>query len=671
MALYSRALSNSEVLSIQTYMTEFRGQFASASNGQSNTPSVTVSSPDDFKLAVSNAAVVNFTFATSTLYDQQYWYIYRCVLGAAAWCTSHPHFLTTCAPSSTAPRGLRSAFVLTIGERSCFFFSRASQAGQEPGYRWQKRQRSEAERPEAVRRLGDIPDHLGALGIACDAHRRRHSHHPQHQVRGQRVGPQHRHHRRHRGVPAAHDDEVGSSRERRVCGARARSLSASTREQGALLFKSATFLWASNPATSSLSRRQNCSATGSGGAIWSNSPLNLTNGAFINTVSGQSGGALYANGVVVVTGTSFSSSFAGSGTFGSGGAIYASTTATIAGSTFTNTSAALGGAVYASSSLAVTGSSFTNGAARSSGGGIYTANPITVQSTSFTGCTAQSWGGAISGADGMVLTNVSFSSSRAASYGGSVFAGNNLVVTDGTFANSSSQQNGGAIFAANNVQLQTVSVTNASAQISGGALFAGSTVTVDDSSFTRTTAGNNGGAISCGTGLTVTSSSFTTTVAAKVRFLHTGTSLMIDLKPRMPNACEALGHRDPTLPGPAQRRDRAEVCSPRLSLSTTATSPPRRPHKDLAVLSSSLVCREQSSTPPLQAVSPTRCVKSVIQRVQATASISSERRQNRVSPFCPDRFSQDGGAVFADTGSVLNVSSSQFSGCTSQTVRRV
>lgn len=283
----------------------------------------------------------------------------------------------------------------------------------------------------------------------------------------------------------------------------------------------------------------------------------------------------------------------------------------------------------------------------------------------------------------MALTNVTFSSSASTGYGGCVFAGNYLTLQQGAFSGCASQQSGGAVFAANNVALDAVTVSGASAALSGGAVFVASNVAISNSAFTNTTAGNGGGAVFGVANLAVVNTIFSNTTAQLARpprlactdSFRPSVACLDALGTLLARNWHAVGSvlvcNSVVATVPLSRRAPAVECTRRRSRSRTARSSPPWRRRDLAAGSTSRDRRATCPTPRLPPAPRIRSGRPPSCWPQAQPHVTDALTLFLAVPFPNTRARlQDGGGIFAATGSVLGIVTSRFISCNALNVRK-
>lgn len=413
-ALYNEAMNVAEMTMVYTELSTYRSTF-NIEGSSAATPSVTVSNSSDFASAVSNAAVVNFTFSSADTFDSQTWYVYR--------------------PDKD---------VLIDGSATTqSFHRRLHQSSSDPST-WP---------------LISAPANQRVMRIDAGNVT----------IRNMRF-------RGNGTVPSI--DSTGGQGGCLLFGTTGTITFENVQFEQCVAVGSGGAVNANSKITIINGVFINSSSLASGGALFASDLLTLSGSTFINSSSGSGvigfGGAVFAAMNATVTDCSFSassaatggaiyaaanlavssSSFAASTARGTGGAIYASPTSslTIADSTFTGSAAtSSGGSVAATDFVQITGSNFTGSSSGSLGGAVYVGQNVTIQGCSFAFCTARQSGGAVYALDGASVSNSLVSYSSATVSGGGVFAGINLAVASSTFRGTTAGITGGALFASDNL----------------------------------------------------------------------------------------------------------------------------------------------------------------------------------------------------------------------------
>ncbi|MCL2888597.1 MAG: hypothetical protein FWF35_04855, partial [Elusimicrobia bacterium] len=265
---------------------------------------------------------------------------------------------------------------------------------------------------------------------------------------------------------------------------------------------------------------QNNAATGNGGAIYvSNGTVNISGGTgttmFYNNTAASAGGAIYnTGGSVTISGSTFDSNAITTSTTNSNGGAISNTGGTLtlnAGNVFENTqnitNAYNGGAVYnggATATSNITSNTF-KGLQATNGGAAYNISSgyMTISGSTFDSNSASNYGGAVYNVASMDISGSIFDSNSSISYGGAIYNGSGMTISGSTFDSNITNNYGGAIsnvggtltLNAGNVFKNTQNVTNA---YNGGVIFSTSSATTiinAGNTFTGFMASNGGGVI--------------------------------------------------------------------------------------------------------------------------------------------------------------------------------
>ena len=200
--------------------------------------------------------------------------------------------------------------------------------------------------------------------------------------------------------------------------------------------------------------------------------------------------------------------------------------AEITDSAFNLNSAVQGGAIYVNrGTLSIDTTTFVENSASENGGAIYTHNAagVSITNSSFvanTSAAAEGVGGAVylNNQDGTATITESMFTGNTAFKGGAIYCQDGpIYITGGGFTDNRASKDGGAIYSVEDEIgiTGTAFVTNSAAEDGGAVYVSTGTFTVNDAVFTHNTAGKFGGAIyNYDDAMTVTGGTFSTNSAA-------------------------------------------------------------------------------------------------------------------------------------------------------------